>query len=192
MHDDPQVGSRSSGRPTSERGLRSRDHLRGQTGADRRGSEQARGCSDGAEDLLGGAASADATRPCRRTRATPCRRSTRRKCRQLDDILRAATWPNVIPGPPPDSRCSWRPGRRLLGAEFRRQGPGCREPGTYPSVAGFAAGSVNARERVLRKPTPLFDASYGTIRLLGLLAMLYGPDLPPPTCAKAVLRRIGW
>jgi predicted ATPase len=41
-------------------------------------------------------------------------------------------------------------------------------------------------ERGLRQPTPLADASYGTIRLLGLLAMLYEPDPPALTCIEEI------
>ncbi|MGP3921585.1 AAA family ATPase [Nonomuraea sp. 10N515B] len=42
------------------------------------------------------------------------------------------------------------------------------------------------RERGLREPTPLPDASYGTIRLLGLLAMLHDPNPPALTCVGEI------
>ncbi|MDP4512130.1 AAA family ATPase [Nonomuraea turcica] len=42
------------------------------------------------------------------------------------------------------------------------------------------------RERGLREPTPLPDASYGTIRLLGLLAMLHDPHPPALTCVEEI------
>src|SRR5690606_8844873 len=38
----------------------------------------------------------------------------------------------------------------------------------------------------LRRPTQLADASYGTIRLLGLLALLYDPDPPALTCVEEI------
>lgn len=58
---------------------------------------------------------------------------------------------------------------------------------------GFAYPSGPAREvvvvlheRGLRRPTQLADASYGTIRLLGLLALLYDPDPPALTCVEEI------
>jgi predicted ATPase len=45
---------------------------------------------------------------------------------------------------------------------------------------------VLLRERGLRHPTPLKDASYGTVRLLGLLALLYDPDPPAFTCIEEI------
>ena len=41
-------------------------------------------------------------------------------------------------------------------------------------------------EQGLRRPTPLADASYGTIRLLGLLALLYDPEPPALTCIEEI------
>lgn len=41
-------------------------------------------------------------------------------------------------------------------------------------------------ERGIRRPTQLADASYGTIRLLGLLALLYDPDPPALTCVEEI------
>ena len=46
--------------------------------------------------------------------------------------------------------------------------------------------TVFLRERGLRRPTPLADASYGTVRLLGLLALLYGPSPPALTCIEKI------
>ncbi|MGW0942454.1 AAA family ATPase [Streptomyces sp. NPDC002623] len=46
--------------------------------------------------------------------------------------------------------------------------------------------TVFLRERGLRRPTPLADASYGTVRLLGLLALLYDPDPPALTCIEEI------
>lgn len=45
---------------------------------------------------------------------------------------------------------------------------------------------VMLRERGLRHSTPLKDASYGTVRLLGLLALLYDPDPPAFTCIEEI------
>lgn len=45
---------------------------------------------------------------------------------------------------------------------------------------------VVLHERGLRRPTPLVDASYGTVRLLGLLALLYDPDPPALTCIEEI------
>ncbi|MFB6888555.1 AAA family ATPase [Kitasatospora sp. NPDC056327] len=44
--------------------------------------------------------------------------------------------------------------------------------------------SVELVERGLRRPTPLADASFGTVRLLSLLAMLYDPAPPALTCVE--------
>jgi predicted ATPase len=46
--------------------------------------------------------------------------------------------------------------------------------------------TVNLVERGLRHPTPLADASYGTVRLLGLLALLYDPSPPALTCIEEI------
>jgi predicted ATPase len=45
---------------------------------------------------------------------------------------------------------------------------------------------VVLHERGLRRSTPLADASYGTIRLLGLLALLYDPHPPALTCVEEI------
>ncbi|MED7927409.1 AAA family ATPase [Nonomuraea sp. LP-02] len=45
---------------------------------------------------------------------------------------------------------------------------------------------VVLRERGLLEPTHLLDASYGTIRLLGLLAMLHDPHPPALTCVEEI------
>ncbi|GAA1007455.1 ATPase [Acrocarpospora pleiomorpha] len=45
---------------------------------------------------------------------------------------------------------------------------------------------VVLRERGLRDPTQLADASYGTIRLLSLLALLYDPRPPALTCIEEI------
>ncbi|WP_229403329.1 AAA family ATPase [Micromonospora okii] len=45
---------------------------------------------------------------------------------------------------------------------------------------------VMLRERGLRRATQLADASYGTIRLLGLLALLYDSDPPALTCIEEI------
>ena len=46
--------------------------------------------------------------------------------------------------------------------------------------------TVILQERGLRRPTPLADASYGTVRLLGLLALLYDPDPAALTCVEEI------
>lgn len=46
--------------------------------------------------------------------------------------------------------------------------------------------TVVLRERGLRRLTPLADASYGTVRLLGLLALLYDPKPPAFTCIEEI------
>ena len=55
----------------------------------------------------------------------------------------------------------------------------------YPSGAAHEV-VVALRESGLRGPTQLADASYGTIRLLGILALLYDPDPPALTCIEEV------
>ncbi|MFG3404310.1 AAA family ATPase [Streptomyces sp. NPDC048142] len=57
----------------------------------------------------------------------------------------------------------------------------------FEQVGGFADRlAVVLRERGLRRPTPLADASFGTVRLLGLLAMLYDPQPPALTCVEEI------
>ncbi|WP_413801416.1 AAA family ATPase [Streptomyces iranensis] len=46
--------------------------------------------------------------------------------------------------------------------------------------------AVHLQERGLRRSTPLADASYGTVRLLGLLALLYNPNPPALTCVEEI------
>ncbi|GLZ14518.1 chromosome segregation protein SMC [Actinomadura sp. NBRC 104425] len=55
----------------------------------------------------------------------------------------------------------------------------------YPSGAAREV-IVVLREHGLRQPTQLADASYGTIRLLGLLALLYDPEPPALTCVEEI------
>ncbi|TMQ99175.1 ATPase [Actinomadura soli] len=55
----------------------------------------------------------------------------------------------------------------------------------YPSGAASEV-VVVLHERGLRRPTQLADASYGTIRLLGLLALLYDPEPPALTCVEEI------
>ncbi|MER7165306.1 AAA family ATPase [Micromonospora sp. NPDC000207] len=55
----------------------------------------------------------------------------------------------------------------------------------YPSGAGREV-VVVLQERGLRRSTQLADASYGTIRLLGLLALLYDPHPPALTCVEEI------
>ncbi|CAL9371807.1 AAA family ATPase [Streptomyces cellulosae] len=57
----------------------------------------------------------------------------------------------------------------------------------FEEVGGFAERlTVVLRERGLRRLTPLADASYGTVRLLGLLALLYDPNPPAFTCIEEI------
>lgn len=57
----------------------------------------------------------------------------------------------------------------------------------FAAVGGSAQQvTVMLRETGLRRPTPLKDASYGTVRLLGLLALLYDPDPPAFTCIEEI------
>lgn len=55
----------------------------------------------------------------------------------------------------------------------------------FPSGAGREV-IVVLHESGLRRPTPLADASYGTIRLLGLLALLHDPQPPALTCVEEI------
>jgi predicted ATPase len=45
---------------------------------------------------------------------------------------------------------------------------------------------VMLEETGLRRPTQLADVSYGTVRLLGLLALLYDPNPPALTCIEEI------
>ena len=49
---------------------------------------------------------------------------------------------------------------------------------------------VVLHERGLRRPTPLADASSGTVRVLSLLAMLHDPEPPALTCIDGIDRGI--
>jgi predicted ATPase len=55
----------------------------------------------------------------------------------------------------------------------------------YPSGAAREVVIV-LHERGLSRPTQLADASYGTIRLLGLLALLYDPNPAALTCVEEI------
>lgn len=55
----------------------------------------------------------------------------------------------------------------------------------FPSGAGREV-IVVLDEEGLRRPTQLADASYGTVHLLGLLALLYDPDPPAITCIEEI------
>ncbi|WP_432744446.1 AAA family ATPase [Streptomyces sp. JH002] len=46
--------------------------------------------------------------------------------------------------------------------------------------------TIMLHEKGLRRATPLADASYGTVRLLGLLALLYDQDPPALTCVEEI------
>jgi len=64
--------------------------------------------------------------------------------------------------------------------------PNLRDIGfEYPSGAGREV-VVVLDERGLRRPTQLADASFGTVRLLGLLSLLYDPDPPALTCVEEI------
>lgn len=57
----------------------------------------------------------------------------------------------------------------------------------FEQVGGYAERlAVVLHERGLRRPTPLADASFGTVRLLGLLAMLHDPHPPALTCVEEI------
>ncbi|MFH8616694.1 AAA family ATPase [Streptomyces sp. NPDC017979] len=58
----------------------------------------------------------------------------------------------------------------------------------FEQVGGYSADrlAVVLHERGLRRATPLADASFGTVRLLGLLAMLYDPKPPALTCVEEI------
>ncbi|MFD9584217.1 AAA family ATPase [Streptomyces sp. NPDC059980] len=57
----------------------------------------------------------------------------------------------------------------------------------FKAIGGRASQvAVQLVERGLRRPTPIADASYGTVRLLGLLALLYDPAPPALTCIEEI------
>ncbi|MGJ0153927.1 AAA family ATPase [Streptomyces sp. CH8.1] len=57
----------------------------------------------------------------------------------------------------------------------------------FEQVGGYADRlAVVLHEHGLRRTTPLADASFGTVRLLGLLAMLYDPRPPALTCVEEI------
>ncbi|MFF9559866.1 AAA family ATPase [Streptomyces albus] len=75
---------------------------------------------------------------------------------------------------------------RLLTEDARRLLPQL-EAIEFEQVGGYADRlAVVLHEKGLRRTTPLADASFGTVRLLGLLAMLYDPNPPALTCVEEV------
>jgi predicted ATPase len=56
----------------------------------------------------------------------------------------------------------------------------------FTSVGPAPGVVVVLDETGLRRPTQLADASYGTVRLLGLLALLYDPNPPALTCIEEI------
>lgn len=57
----------------------------------------------------------------------------------------------------------------------------------FELIGGAARGvALVLREEGLRDPTPLSDASFGTIRALALLAVLYDPNPPLLTCIEEI------
>ncbi|MBQ0988197.1 AAA family ATPase [Streptomyces sp. F63] len=56
------------------------------------------------------------------------------------------------------------------------------------AMSGGSADEITVilQEKGLRRPTPLADASYGTVRLLGLLALLYDPHPAALTCVEEI------
>lgn len=74
----------------------------------------------------------------------------------------------------------------LLKSDARRVLPQLRDI-DFELVGGSApAVAVRLHEYGLSTPTYLADASFGTVRLLGLLALMYDPDPPPLTCIEEI------
>jgi predicted ATPase len=73
-----------------------------------------------------------------------------------------------------------------LHQDARQVVPGLDEIELQPVGGPSRAVSVGLRERGLRDATSLADASYGTIRALALLALLYDPDPPQITCIEEI------
>ncbi len=67
----------------------------------------------------------------------------------------------------------------LLTQELARCLPGLQSVQLVPVGGAAKAVSVQLRERGVAAPIDLADASYGTVRLLALLAALHEPDPPP-------------
>ncbi|MGH3913945.1 MAG: AAA family ATPase [Pseudonocardiaceae bacterium] len=67
----------------------------------------------------------------------------------------------------------------LLTQELARCLPGLQSLQLVPVGGAAKAVSVQLRERGVAVPIDLADASYGTVRLLALLAALHEPDPPP-------------
>jgi len=70
---------------------------------------------------------------------------------------------------------SWK----LLTQELARCLPGLQSVQLVPVGGAAKAVSVQLRERGVAAPIDLADVSYGTVRLLALLAALHEPDPPP-------------
>ncbi|GAB2971601.1 AAA family ATPase [Saccharothrix stipae] len=75
---------------------------------------------------------------------------------------------------------------RHLEEDARQALPQLESIGFEYQENGLNEVAVILHERGLRRPTPLIDASYGTVRLLGLLALLYDPDPPALTCIEEI------
>lgn len=70
--------------------------------------------------------------------------------------------------------------------DLRQVVPGIEDVQFEPVGGATRAVTVVVHERGLRTPTPLADASYGVVRLLALLALLYDPDPPELTCVEEI------
>ena len=75
---------------------------------------------------------------------------------------------------------------RQLEEDARQALPQLESIGFEYQENGLDEVAVILHERGLRRPTPLIDASYGTVRLLGLLALLYDPYPPSLTCIEEI------
>ncbi len=64
--------------------------------------------------------------------------------------------------------------------------PGLTKIHFRPIGGASEAVAVELEEEALRGRTPLADASYGSIRALALLAMLYDPAPPLLTCVEEI------
>jgi predicted ATPase len=75
---------------------------------------------------------------------------------------------------------------RDLEDDARAMIPGLERIHFRPVGGPEAAVAVELEERALHSRTSLADASYGSIRALALLAMLYDPDPPLLTCVEEI------
>lgn len=99
--------------------------------------------------------------------------------RLADDASNLAAYLMVMSSKDPDRF-------EALSEDARRFIPGLQEIRFIPVGEAGRATYVALKERSLYQLTPLADASFGSVRALALLALLYDPNPPKMTCIEEI------